>query len=167
MQNLIYLILIVLSAGAGWFGGSWSGRDAKQALEAARKSGQAAETQRAAMQSELDNKLKAIKADHDAEIAKYDARFDAATTDWNRKLADRDNKILALNTSAKSFRQRADELTRQLGSAKTPEEVARLKAEIAALQGKAQAAEVESLGNVCSKTPVPADLLAGLRVEAL
>ena len=166
MQNLIYLILIVLSAGAGWTAGSWSGKDAKQALAVAKQGGEKIETQRETLQLALDDKLKGLKQQHDAELAQRDAKFVAATAEFNRKVSDRDGKIATLDRSAKSHLQRAGELTARLVTAK-PEDLAALKAEIADLQGKARSDQAQRAGNVCVKELVPVDLLAELRVEAL
>lgn len=166
MQNLIYLILIVLSAGAGWMAGSWSGKDAKQTLEVAKQGGEKIETKREELQAGLDDKLKALKAQHDAELAQRDAKFDAATVEFKRKVSDREAQIQALDRSSKGHLQRAAELTARLVSAK-PDEVPGLKAEIAELQARARTEQAQRAGNVCVKELVPADLLADLRVETL
>ena len=166
MQNLIYLILIVLSAGAGWTAGSWSGKDAKQALAVAKQGGEKIETQRETLQLALDDKLKGLKQQHDAELEQRDAKFVVATAEFNRKVSDRDGKIATLDRSAKSHLQRAGELTARLATAK-PEELAGLKAEIADLQARARTDLAQRAGNVCVKELVPVDLLAELRVEAL
>jgi hypothetical protein len=166
VQNLIYLILIVLSAGAGYMAGSWSGKDAKQALESAKVVAEKVVEKRDTFQAELDAKLKERKAEHDAELAQRDAKFAAATVEFNKKVSDREGRITALERSARGSLQRADELSARLASAK-PEEVPGLKAEIAALQAKARTEQAESRGNVCVKERVPADLLAELRVETL
>lgn len=166
MQNLIYLILIVLSAGAGYMAGSWSGKDAQKALDVAKAGGEKVVEKRDSFQAELDAKLKERKAEHDAELAQRDAKFAAATIEFNKKVSDREGRIAALERSARGNLQRADELTARLATAR-PEEVAGLKAEIAALQARARTEQAESRGNVCVKEKVPADLLAELRVEAL
>jgi len=166
MQNLIYLILIVLSAGAGWMAGSWSGKDAQKALDVAKQGGEKIVEKRDTLQAELDAKLKEKKAEHDAELAERDAKFAAATAEFNKKVSDRDGRIAALERSSRSYLQRAADLSARLATAK-PEEVAGLKAEIADLQAKARSDQAESRGNVCVKERVPADLLADLRVEKL
>jgi chromosome segregation ATPase len=166
MQNLIYLILIVLSAGAGYMAGSWSGKDAQKALDVAKQGGEKIVEKRDTLQADLDAKLKEKKAEHDAELAERDAKFAAATAEFNKKVSDRDGRIAALERSSRSYLQRAADLSARLATAK-PEEVAGLKAEIADLQAKARIDQAESRGNVCVKERVPADLLADLRVEKL
>ena len=166
MQNLIYLILIVLSVGAGWMAGSWSGKDAQKALDVAKQGGEKIVEKRDTLQADLDAKLKQKKAEHDAELAERDAKFAAATAEFNKKVSDRDGRIAALERSSRSYLQRAADLSARLATAK-PEEVAGLKAEIADLQAKARIDQAESRGNVCVKERVPADLLADLRVEKL
>lgn len=166
MQNLIYLILIALSAGAGWTAGNWSGKDAKATLVAAQKLGEEATMARDRIQAESDNKLKLISAEREAEVKTLRSHFDAQTVGFNLKLADRDNRIVVLNKSARTERQLADDLKGQLASAKSPEERNALQARIAAAEGRATRAETESIGVDCSKREVPAYLLADLRVAA-
>lgn len=166
MQNLIYLILIVLSAGAGYMAGSWSGKDAQKTLDVAKQGGEKIVEKRDTLQAELDAKLKEKKAEHDAELAERDAKFAAATAEFNKKVSDRDGRIAALERSSKGYLQRAADLSARLATAK-PEEVAGLKAEIADLQAKARSDQAESRGNACLKEKVPADLLADLRMEKL
>jgi hypothetical protein len=166
MQNLIYLILIVLSAGAGWAAGNWSGKDAKAALVAAQKLGEEATVARDRIQAESDNKLKLISAEREAEVKQLRTNFDAQTVGFNQKLAERDNRILALNKTASAERQTAAALKGQLVNAKSPEERNTLLAKIAEAEGRAKKAETESIGVDCSKREVPAYLLADLRVGA-
>lgn len=166
MQNLIYLILIVLSAGAGYMAGSWSGKDARQALELAQKGAEKIVEKRDTLQADLDAALKAKKAEHDAELAKRQASFDAATAEFNKKLADSSNKVKALQRSSNAAMQRATDLTARLATAK-PEEVASMKNEIARLLAQASSQQAEARGNVCLQEKVPVELLADLRVEAL
>lgn len=166
MQNLIYLILIALSAGAGWTAGNWSGKDAKAALVAAQKLGEEATVARDRIQAESDNKLKLISAEREAEVKTLRTQFDAQTVGFNQKLVDRDNHILTLNKTASAERQTAANLKGQLATAKSPEERNALQARIAAAEGRATKAETESIGVDCSKREVPAYLLADLRVGA-
>ena len=166
MQNLIYLILIALSAGAGWTAGNWSGKDAKAALVAAQKLGEEATAVRDRIQAEADNKLKLISAEREAEVKTLRTNFDAQTVGFNQKLAERDNRIGVLNKSASAERQTAADLKGQLASAKSPEERNVLLTRIADAEGRAKKAETESIGVDCSRREVPAYLLADLRVVA-
>lgn len=166
MQNLVYLIIIALAGGAGWYAGSWSGKDAKLALEAAQKAGEQIKVSRDKIQGELDTKIKALTTSHDTQVQQIRSKFDSESAEWKTLLAGRDARIVTLNSSAKTFRQQADDLTRQLGSAKSPEESNALKARIAALEGQAKTVEVEIKGVECSAQPVPRDMLAKLRGES-
>jgi len=53
MQNLIYLIIMALAGGAGWYGGSWKGRDAIQALDKAKAVGEQAIAERDKLDRDL------------------------------------------------------------------------------------------------------------------
>jgi Skp family chaperone for outer membrane proteins len=166
MQNLIYLILIVLSVGAGWTAGSWSGKDDKAALVAAQKVGEEAVSARDRIQTESDHKLKQISVEREAEVKTLQDSFKAQTVGFNEKLADRDNRILALNKTASTERQTATDLKRQLANARSPEERNALQARIAEAERRASKAETESIGVDCSRREVPAYLLADLKVGA-
>ena len=163
MQNLIYLIIMALAGGAGWYAGSWSGRDAKSAVAAAQVAGKEIEGSREKIQTDLDSKIKTLTLAHDAELVQLQSKFDGESAGWKTTLAARDDRIKTLNGSAKTFRQQADDLSGQLAAAKSPEESKALKARIAELETKANKAEVESAGVVCSKQTVPDDMLAALR----
>lgn len=166
MQNLIYLILIALSAGAGWTAGHWSAADDKAALVAAQNLGKEATAARDRIQAESDTKLKQISAEREAEVKTLRTSFETQTVGFNQKLADRDNRILALNKTASAERQTAAGLKVQLANAKSPEERNALLSRIAEAEGRATKAETESIGVDCSKREVPAYLLADLRVGA-
>src|SRR3990167_1673111 len=57
MQNLIYLIIMALAGGAGWYGGSWKGRDAIQALDKAKAVGEQAIAERDKLDRDLKQSL--------------------------------------------------------------------------------------------------------------
>ena len=73
MQNLIYLIIMVLAGGAGWYGGSWKGRDAIQALDKAKTVGEQAIAER----DKLDRDLKQSLARLTNEFAQGQQQRDA------------------------------------------------------------------------------------------
>lgn len=166
MQNLIYLIIMALAGGAGWYAGSWSGGNAKKTVAAAQVAGREIEGSRQQIQTDLDSKILTLTRTHDAELVQLRSKFDSDSAAWTVTLAARDERIKALNGSAKSFRQQADDLSGQLATAKSPEQSNALKSRIAELEGKAKKAEVESVGVVCSEQTVPDDMLAALRGEA-
>lgn len=166
MQNLIYLILIVLSVGAGYMAGSWQGRDAQKTLDVAKVGGEKIEAKRDTLQADLNAAIKAKQAEHDAELAKRQASYDAASVDFKRKLTESEVKANKLQQTSNVATQRANDLTAKLATAK-PDEVPSLTAEIARLRADALRQQAEARGNVCLKETVPAEILAELRVEKL
>ena len=90
MQNLIYLIIMALAGGAGWYAGSWSGRDAKSAVAAAQVAGKEIEGSREKIQTDLDSKIKTLTLAHDAELVQLQSKFDGESAGWKTTLAARD-----------------------------------------------------------------------------
>ena len=166
MQNLIYLILIALSAGAGYMAGGWSGKQAKQDLEDAKTVAVQTVAARDKLQADLDTALKAKKAEHDAELAQRQASFDATTKEFQAKLDASPGKAKSLQQASVTTTQRADQLRDKLATAK-PDEAPSLRAEIARLEAQAKSQAAQARGNVCLKETVPAEMLAELRVEKL
>ena len=66
MQNLIYLVIMALAGAAGWYAGSWKGRDAVEAVARYQKLGEDAEAA-----------LKQAKGQLQTDLAAKDAKFDA------------------------------------------------------------------------------------------
>jgi hypothetical protein len=163
MQNLIYLILIVLAGGAGWMAGSWSGRDAKQALEGAKDMGKQVTVVRDNLQTEIDTKLQTLKAEHDAEVQKLRAGFDAETLVWKKQLADRPAEMKVLDQKIKAAQANVDKLQAERKLLTDPKQIAALNATIAQQQRDIEAARVRNEGLKCSQQPVPEDMLARLR----
>ena len=59
MQNLIYLIIMALAGGAGWYAGGWKGRDLQQAVDKAK----AVAEEAVAARDKIERDLKASQAD--------------------------------------------------------------------------------------------------------
>jgi hypothetical protein len=66
MRSLVLLVAMALAAAAGWWGGSWSGRTAKEGLARAEKAGEL------------------LKAEHEKESAALKARVDLLNADFDR-----------------------------------------------------------------------------------
>ena len=163
MTNLIILIVMLLAGAGGWYAGSWSGRDAKEALALAQKAGVEAKTVRETIQTDLNRKIEVLTSEHDAAVRQIQTKFDGETANWQSLLAARDGKISALNQVASGARSQVALLNDRLAKAADPKERAALAQEINALKAQAVKAEVESAGNVCSMQRVPDEMLASLR----
>jgi chromosome segregation ATPase len=166
MQNLIYLIIIALAGGAGYWAGGWKGKDATQQLAVVKDASAELDQLRKSLTGEHERRLKDLAAERDAQLAQVAASAESAQARLQRELAQRDVRIATLDASAKGLRQRADALAASTATTTDPAALRRLQDEIAALRGQASAAEATSSGLVCSKQVVPAELLAGLREVA-
>lgn len=165
MRNLVLLIVMVLAGGAGWWAGSWSGRDAKQALAKAAELGEQAKKAHAEETQALKARLDGIGAELEARQKARDTEFASAKQQLEGLLAGRDKTISELKRSSSGKQTRIVEIEKRVADPALPvAERNTLQAEIARLQGEVQAERTRVAGLECSKVPVPPELLAPLRV---
>ncbi|MEK8049289.1 hypothetical protein AACH10_03465 [Ideonella sp. DXS22W] len=165
MRNLVLLIVMVLAGGAGWWAGSWKGRDAIAALEKAKDLGEQAKKAHADETQALKARLDGIQAEFDAKQKARDAEFATAKGALDTALAGRDQTIAALQRSSDGKQTRIVEIEKRVADPTLPVvERNTLQAEITRLQGEVQAERARMAGLECSRVPVPAELLAPLRV---
>jgi len=163
MRNLVLLIAMALAAAAGWWGGSWSGRTAKEGLARAEKAGEL------------------LKAAHEKESAALKAKVDTLTADFDRdkqQLAtDHARQTVALNATIDGAKGAAaavaltrkgtqDELARlraELAAAKTPQEQQRLQVAIKTQEQVETTQTTQIAGLQCIDVPVPTNVLANWR----
>jgi predicted nucleic acid-binding Zn-ribbon protein len=157
------LIVAVLAGAAGWSIGSWSGRDALQALSKAKDLGEQAQTEHDKVVKALNQRIEAMSADFAQDKKKLDDDHARAKTDFNAVLANRDQRIADLGR-ARSGAQSQIAALQQAATSAPPEDRARLQAEITRLQKTVADQQTLVAGLECSKVQVPAELLAPLRV---
>lgn len=160
MQNLVYLILIVLSAGAGWYGGSWQGRDAVQAVAKYQKLGEDAQAALVQAKTQLQTDLAAKDAKFDAEIQKLTATHSQQVQSYDAKIAGNAQEISRLSRLSAAGQTRIATLIQQRESAATPDEKKKLETQIQAEVVAQKAVEVEIDGRKCLPVPVPLAVLA-------
>lgn len=164
MKYLVMLIIMALSAGAGWWGGSWKGRDAIQALAKAQDMAQQATTERDRVQADLNKTLAKLTADYQQAQARRDAEHAQARDDLARQLAGRDKTIAEIGRARDSRQAEIGRLRLQADAAGTSaEDRSRLLAEVERLKRDVADKDTQIAGFECSKVPVPAPLLAPLQ----
>lgn len=163
MRNLVLLVAMALAAAAGWWGGSWSGRTAKEGLARAEKAGEL------------------LKAEHDKESAALKARVDSLTADFDRDkqalaadharqtgalnavIAGSKNQVAVIDQQRKGTQAELARLQAALATATTPQEKQTLQTAIAAQQQVQTQQTTQIAGLQCIDTPVPLSLLASWR----
>jgi hypothetical protein len=163
MRNMVLLIAMALAAAAGWWGGSWSGRSAKEGLARAEKAGEEA------------------KAVHEKQAAELKAKVDTLTADFNRDkeqlAADHVRQTLALNSVIAGSKGQVTEISQArtrtqaelarlqsaLAGATTPLEKRTLELAIAEQQQSETKQTTQIAGLQCIDVPVPTTVLASWR----
>ena len=157
------MIVILLAGGAGWYGGSWWGRDAIQALAKVNELGRQA-------RAEHDKVARDLKQSTADQIAKYEQdqkRRDAAHIREKRKLdaelANRDRTIARLRSERQGQQTQIAKTEMRLADTTQSEERQRLLGEITRLQKSLADRQAQIEGFECTKVPVPATLLTPLQ----
>ncbi len=169
MGKLVLLIAMVLAGAAGYYIGSWSGRDALQALSKAKDLGAQAQAEHDKAMKSLQDKVAGMTSDYEQGKQKLAADHQQAKSEFTATLAKRDERIAALGKSntgtvTQLAAARAAAASASANTGTTPAEKARLQAEIDRLEKEVAAQKTLIAGLECSKVPVPEELLAPLRV---
>ena len=169
MGKLVLLIAMALAGAAGYYIGSWSGRDALQALSKAKDLGAQAQTEHDKTVKSLQDKVNGMTTDYEQGKQKREADHQQAKTEFSATLAKRDERIAALGKSnsgtvTQLATARAAAASANANTGTAPAEKARLQTEIDRLEKELAAQKTLIAGLECSKVPVPEELLAPLRV---
>lgn len=160
MQNLIYLILMVLAGGAGWYAGSWKGRDAVEAVARYQKIGEEAQAALAQAKTQLATDLAAKDAKLDAELKKLADTHARQLQGYDAKLAGNQAEIARLSKAGTAGQARIAELTKQRDAAATPQERKALDSQLQVAVAEQKAVQTEIDGRLCMPVPVPLAFLA-------
>ena len=164
MQNLIYLVIMALAGGAGWYGGSWKGRDAITALGQAKAVGAQAVAERDKLQLDLKQELARLTGEFQQGQQQRDTDHVKQATALKTALASSDKTITELRRVQSGKQTEITRLAAQAADQATaPAERLRLQAEVARLQREVQDRETQIAGFECSKVAVPAELLSPLQ----
>lgn len=165
MGKLLLLVVMVLAGVTGWTVGSWSGRDARQALAKAKDLGEQAQTEHDKAVKALNQRIASMTADFERDSKKLADDHASAKAELSAALANRDQRIADLVRTRGGAQSQIAALRQAASSASvSPEERLRLQAEITRLQQQVADQQTLIAGLECSKVQVPAELLAPLRV---
>ena len=175
MRNLVLLIVALLAGAAGWYVGSWSGRDAIQALAKAKALGEQAQVEHDKAVKGLNDRLAGLGAEYAQGKKSLEDAHAQAQREFATVLAGRDQRIAELGRARSSTQSQLAGLKQALanagtgtgaGSSATPQDRARLQADITRLEKQVADQQTLIAGLECSKVAVPAELLAPLRLGA-
>ena len=178
MRNLVLLIVALLAGAAGWYVGSWSGRDAIQALAKAKVLGEQAQVAHDKAVKGLNDQLAGLGAEYAQGKKSLEDAHAQAKREFSTVLAGRDQRIADLGRVRTSTQTQLAGLKQALanagtatgtgtGSGATPQDRERLQADIARLEKQVADQQTLIAGLECSKVAVPAELLAPLRLGSL
>ena len=160
MQNLIYLIIMALAGGAGWYAGSWKGRDAVEAVARYKDLGEKAEATLNQVKAQLGTDLAAKDAKFDAEIKKLAETHTQQIQSYDAKIAGNAKEINRLSQASVAGQARIAGLMKQRDAASTPEAKKQFDTQIQTEVAAQKAVEVEIDGRKCLPVPVPLAVLA-------
>lgn len=163
MQNLIYLLVMALAGGAGWYAGSWKGRDAVEAVARYQKLGEEAQAALQQAQTRLQTDLAAKDAKFDAEMKKLADTHAQQLQGYDAKIAGNQAEIARLSRLSSAGQARIAQLTQQRDAAATPEQRRAIDTQLQAEVVAQKAVQVEIDGRQCLAVPVPLAVLADWR----
>ena len=148
-------IALVFGIGIGYKIGDWSGEKARTALEAEVAKGKIAENDlgNAKVRLEADNQK--LQKDFDASQVLADARVKASDAKWASAASQQSATITALKSQISATKAALADLEIQLTLAKTPEEKAKIQAEIDAQNSNLATSESKERGVACLKEIIP------------
>jgi chromosome segregation ATPase len=162
MNNLVVLVVAVAALVAGWFVGSSSGREAKEALARAEAAGQSAKSEHDKAVGVLNQRLASLTGDYEREKQKLDADHSRQSREFDAILAKRDGRIAEL-TRARGETQAEVQRLKDAIAAAPPAERERLQRELDRRQGEQKTQETQIAGLQCLEVPVPPDVLVAWR----
>lgn len=185
MRNLVLLIVALLAGAAGWYVGSWSGRDAIQALAKAKMLGEQAQTAHDQVVKGLNDRLAGLGAEYAQGKKTLEDAHAQAKQEFSSVLAGRDQRIAELGRVRTGTQSQLAGLRQALaqastsastgantgagtgtGTGTTPQDRERLQADITRLEKQLADQQTLIAGLECSKVAVPSELLAPLRLGA-
>ena len=164
MQNLIYLIIMAVAGGAGWYAGSWKGRDAVEAVAKAK----AVAEEAVAARDKIERDLKASQADLVAKFEQAqqarDANHAKVTDELKTALANSDKTVADLKRTRDGKQTQIRQNTALIDNpATSAAERERLLAENKRLSDEVARQQAQIAGFECANVPVPDKLLSPLQ----
>jgi hypothetical protein len=163
MQNLIYLIIMVLAGGAGWMAGSWSGKADHEALAKVEKSTADAKAAFEKTEAGLRADLASQRSQAEAERQKLAADHAAQTAGFKALIAGNGTEIDRLKRSSADKAGQIKGLMVERDAAKTPEARKVIDDKIKVVEADRSVVVAEISGRECLPVAVPLPVLAPWR----
>ena len=163
MRSLVLLVAMALAAGAGWWGGSWSGRSAKEGLARAEKAGELLKAEHEKESAALKARVDSLNADFDRDKQALAADHVRQTGALNAVIAGSKNQAAAVDQARKGTQAELTRLKAALVTVTTPQERQQLQTAIAAQQQVETRQTTQIAGLQCIDVAVPTDVLANWR----
>ena len=163
MQKLVLFIVLAVAAGCGYFVGSWSGRDAKEALTRIEASAKLSDAEYKKTTQALTEKLASLDSEHEKEKQKINDDFKQQKNAFDAAVASRDTRIADLVKTRAGIQADIAKAQARLAAAKTVEETRAAQADIGKLEKQEQVVVVTVEGEQCAAVKVPPSLLAALK----
>lgn len=163
MRNLVLLIAMALAAAAGWWGGSWSGRTAKEGLARAEKAGELLKAEHEKESAALKAKVDTLTADFDRDKQQLATDHARQTGALNEVIKGSKSQVAVIDQARRGTQAELARLQAALATATTPQEKQTLQTAIAAQQQAQTRQTTEIAGLQCLDVPVPTTVLASWR----
>jgi len=163
MQNLIYLIIMVLAGGVGWMAGSWSGKTDRETLAKIEKSTVDAKAAFDKTEASLRADLASQRSQAEAERDKLAAAHAEQTAGLKTLVSGNASEIQRLKRASADKQTQITGLMAERAAAKTPEARQSIDDKIQVVAGARAAEVVEISGRECLPVPVPLPVLAQWR----
>ena len=167
MKNITLIIVMLVAAIAGYFFGSYSGRNAKEALANAQVAAELATKDHDKTVKELNDRLAKLDSDYEIDKKARDASYEKQKIKWAELLAGRDKRITELSKESSGTGAEIERLRRSLKGMTSPEERQRMNERIAKLEKELKDQQTLIAGLECSKVPVPQEMLDRLKGDGL
>ncbi len=163
MQNLIYLIIMVLAGGAGWMAGSWSGKADRETLAKIEKSTVDAKAAFDKTEAGLRADLASQRSQAEAERQKLAADHAEQTAGFKALIAGNTAEITRLKRTSADKESQIKGLIVERDAAKTPEARKVIEDKIKVVEADRTAVVTEINGRECLPVPVPLPVLVKWR----
>ncbi len=160
-RNIILLIVLVSGLVAGYFVGSYKGREAMEALEKEKALQETLKKDHDAIQAGLQQKLGAVEDQRKSQLEEAQKKYQDQSAQWEKSKANLDATIKKQTVLLANTNRDIDSLVKKLPTA-TGAERAKLEAEIARLRQQAQSIQVEADGTRCLQVQAPRAVIDAL-----
>jgi len=164
-QTIGAIVSLVVLLAAVWGGYHWGSHDldlVKGQLDDVRKTAKLVKDSDDEFRKKLDAELAAQAKDHDAKLAQLKDQDAKEIAGLQAAKSQAEKNAAAFRAQAATASGRIDALQKQLQSAVSPQEKARLQAELDAANAARNVALGRASGEDCLKMPVPGDVVQAL-----